>query len=233
MRNLGYFISVFTIVSTLQTLTLMASEKPEREYLVTDIEGNAGVIPKGKTEISPLKENFLIIPGDRIITGKSGRVELSNEEGTILEIGEESDLTIESISHSVSSFFLRIGRLLGKFKTFKKPSYTYNFNTPVAVAAVRGTELVLDVQPDGELQAGVVEGEVEFGPAEESDSSLWEEKVRIKNSEGLVVKPKKKPVRMTQIPPPYPRCGRPVSPYSKTCSASTRNMEKTPPIRKP
>ena len=74
--------------------------------------------------------------------------------------------------------------------------------TPVAVAAVRGTDLALHLDETGALKAGVIEGEVAFEKPEEASTEVeWDkEDVVLKEDQGIVVEPNKKPVTLDQIP---------------------------------
>ncbi len=163
------------------------------EYRVTDVAGDVGFIPKEGTEISPVVTGLTLDPGDRLVTGKTGRVEFATKAGTVMELKENSHLTVESFSGQVSKFFLKVGRLFGKFASAQTTQHRYNIQSPVTVAAVRGTELAMCVEENGETQAGVNEGTVSFESAEGE--------IVVEESQGIIVKPNEKPEHLKEIPP--------------------------------
>lgn len=204
---------------TFTGVPIRAEENPILEYRVTDSEGETGFVPQGKSDVSPVKTDLVLQPGDRLLTGKSGRVEFATREGTVLELKENSSLQVDDFSSGFSKFFLRVGRLLGKFAPSSKSIHTTNIRTPIAVAAVRGTELALAVEENGETQAGVIEGKVAFGPIEAPSTEAapnetavssgavstgpdWSEgEVVLEESQGLVIKPLQRPARLKELPP--------------------------------
>jgi hypothetical protein len=183
------------------------------EYRVTEVSGEAGFLPRNGTEVSPAVQGLTLEAGDRLVTGKEGHVQFATKEGTVMELKENSNLQVESFSSEVSRFFLRMGKLLGKFAPTSQTKHSYNIHTPVAVAAVRGTELAMCVEEDGRTEAGVIEGQVAFGPSEEAISQPtetepaiekpdWKEgEILVGESKGIVVKSKEKPEQLSQLPP--------------------------------
>ncbi len=205
--------SRFSLFSVLLFLPSFALAQDAQEYRITEVEGPVGIVPQGSKEAAPPVEGLVIAAGDRLVTGNGGRVELATKEGTVLELREHSNLEVQELSENTNGFFLSLGRLLGRFATFQKQDGgvgNYRIGTPVAVAAVRGTELALDVQEDGETQAGVVEGSVAFNPADEealvenAEKPVEEkpaEETVVETSQGIVIKPNQPPVRMAAVPP--------------------------------
>jgi hypothetical protein len=210
-------------------IRVMGADLPQ-EFRITDVEGQVAVIPNGTTRASPAVKDFLVQPGDRIITGETGRVEVAAKEGTVIELREKSVFRITGLSGNKSSFFLKVGRMLGQFAPSSTTRYSYQVRTPVAVAAVRGTDLALVMQEDGEMQGGVIEGQVDFGarktgpnapidwsddvPAAELDADdiaepltepaearISEEPIAVETAQGIVVKPDGMPEKLFTIPP--------------------------------
>lgn len=173
-----------------------AAAVADDDFRVTGATGEAAVIPSGDDAASPATSGLPLSPGDRIVTGPSGRVELAAQNGTIFRLEPNSSFAIEAPTSRWSSFRLQVGRLLAKFAASK--DRPYRVNTPVAVAAIRGTELILDVTESGALQGGVVEGEVAFGPPTEADAAAWSG-VNV-SSGGIEILPEAKPRRMSDIP---------------------------------
>jgi len=207
-------VSLFSAL-LLGVISLPSAETP-LEYRVTQVSGETGFIPKDGKEISPLSAGISLEPGDRLVTGKNGRVEFATRAGTVMELKENSSLTVETISDQVSKFFLKVGRLFGKFASAATTGHSYSIESPVTVAAVRGTELGMCVEETGETQAGVTEGTVVFSPVSDSEESIspvavggvpvempgWKEgDVTVEESKGIVVKPHERPEHLNEIPP--------------------------------
>jgi hypothetical protein len=180
------------------------------EYRIVEVEGDAGLIPQGSGEASPPVDGMTVLPGDRIVTGAKGRVQLAAQAGNVIELGEKSSLEIQNLSPEDNSFFLRVGRLLAKFSKFVESAADtrpmYNIHTPVSVAAVRGTELVVDVQESGETQTGVVEGEISVWEEDEeqpaSEDKPAAEEIVVKEGTGLRLARHERPKKWDRIPPP-------------------------------
>ncbi|MCB4757610.1 MAG: FecR family protein [Elusimicrobia bacterium] len=193
---------LFCVVTTFA----MAEEPSIEEFRITGLEGKAAVIPQGSRKASPAVKNMRLQNGDQVVTGEKGRLEIGTKAGTVIELKEKSSLKVDSLSDQMHVFFLRAGRFLARFKSYKdRKGPSYKVRTPVAVASVRGTDLALDINDKDELEAGVIEGDVHFDPADESSTSakeLWPEgEVVVTSSEGFKVSPGSAPIRMPEIPP--------------------------------
>lgn len=79
--------------------------------------------------------------GDQILTGRDSFARLALDGDSIMELGPQSDFTIRKLEGPAYDFFLSGGRFLAKIKSLLESKKTMNVRTPVAVAAVRGTEL--------------------------------------------------------------------------------------------
>jgi hypothetical protein len=92
--------------------SLRAEEISASEYRVTDVSGQAGFIPHGGTDVSPVVKDLVLEPGDRLVTGTSGRVEFATRQGTVMELKEDSTLEVDDFSTQVSRFFFGSGACL-------------------------------------------------------------------------------------------------------------------------
>lgn len=199
---------------------------PTQEFRITDTSGQVAVIPKGKTTASPAKKGLPLEAGDRLVTGPKGRIEVASKEGTVLELKEKSYVRVQELSPGKTSFFLKVGRFLGKFAPSKQTGIAYRIRTPAVVASVRGTDLAIDVTESGETQGGVAEGVVDFKKPKydtkatmgwsDEDPRLDEEEmvepvvetdvssastVVVETGEGIAVKPDAAPQKLPTIPP--------------------------------
>jgi len=101
------------------------------------LEGNAG---------APVLE------GDKFETAKDGKIRLTFTEGSILALGPESELTVHKLEVTETTRKGKLQITLGKFwaqiaKWDKGDSFV-EFETPNAVAGIRGTTLWGDVKVD-------------------------------------------------------------------------------------
>ena len=89
--------------------------------------------------------------GERIITGKSGQVQILFDDSTRLVVGPGSSLLIETylMASSSTAQKIAIDALGGSFRfiTGNSPKSAYSIDTPTASIAVRGTEFDLVVTP--------------------------------------------------------------------------------------
>jgi len=166
-------------------LPLSAAEIVKTEYRLTDLEGQVGVVPLGSQKVSPAFNGMPLAPGDRIVTGDKARAEISSSDGTLLELREKSSLQFKTVAERVTQIYLKLGQLLGKFSPAKETNRSYRVSTPITVVAIRGTELSVCVEENGETQAGVVEGLVAFGrPEVEERETASSEKKPASNETG-------------------------------------------------
>jgi hypothetical protein len=112
------------------------------------------VVAKGQTATQPLQKGARLSEGDRIRTGKAGAAEVVLGDGSLVRIGELSDLEIDKLdvdaaNQPVTSRFnlaagqarawvarqvvAKVGTGMGRF----------SMQTPTAVAAVRQTDFAL------------------------------------------------------------------------------------------
>ncbi len=198
MRRL-FFLSILLFVAP--------ALRAESDFRVVSSSGSAAVWPAGADAPSPATDGLPLNAGDRLITGRGGSLELAAPNGTLIRLEEKGALSLEDSPSRWTAFRLQLGRLIAKFAP--SPDRPYRVVTPVAVAAIRGTELVLDVAETGKLEGGVVEGEVAFEPLTESETppadesgeaGVWSEQ-RVATSEGIQVEPNQAPRRLAGIPP--------------------------------
>ncbi|HEY7141760.1 MAG TPA: FecR family protein [Methylomirabilota bacterium] len=112
------------------------------------------VVAKGQTAAQPLRKGARLSEGDRVRTGKAGAAEVVLGDGSLVRIGELSDLEIDKLdvdaaNQPVTSRFnlaagqarawvarqvvAKVGTGMGRF----------SMQTPTAVAAVRQTDFAL------------------------------------------------------------------------------------------
>lgn len=135
----------------------------DREARLTRTEGVVAVTsPEGDGAIALAEgQDMPLEAGDRVRTGADGAAEITLDGETVMELGPSSDFTLHSLRRSKTLFGLDLGSVVASVKKLLARE-KMEFKTPVAVAAVRGTELVVAQNPTGETAVGVFdEGRVE------------------------------------------------------------------------
>jgi len=87
---------------------------------------------------------------DEVKTEKGGRVRIELSDGSVLNVGSESQLRIlkHDARHQQTTLELLYGRLLATAVRITKPNGKFDVRTPVAVAGVVGTQFGLRVDPN-------------------------------------------------------------------------------------
>ncbi len=119
-----------------------------------------------ETSAGPVRVGQVVSDELTLVTGKTGSVLLSYDDGTDIDLSPNSRLTVGQ-QDSVKGFLtLLTGSLLAKVK---KLAVTDQFSivTPIAVAGVRGTIFSVTVADSGATHVGVEEGRVEVSDADE------------------------------------------------------------------
>lgn len=188
---------------SLVPMTVHADDSVE-DFRIITVSGPVAVIPAGSDAPLAAAAGLPLSTGDRVVTGAGGAAELATKAGSVIRLDGNSSLGLDDLRSGWTTFRLAVGRFLGKFQ--HSATSHYAVKTPVAVASVRGTEFALDVANDGELNAGVVEGEVALESPTESEADAappapWTEEV-LTTAQGLSVRPLERPRRLSEIPGP-------------------------------
>jgi hypothetical protein len=112
---------------------------------VTRLRGEASVTSAGAKH--DLSEGAALMEGDRITTGHDTRLELTLGDGTVVKLGDDSDLTIDAFLYDPAAnkgnAALRL--TAGVFRAVsggiaKLPGEPLRVTTPVATIGIRGTD---------------------------------------------------------------------------------------------
>ncbi|MDY7037964.1 MAG: FecR family protein [Thermodesulfobacteriota bacterium] len=170
---------------------------------LTDFDGEVS-IQKPEEEIwLPVEKNIPLEKKDRLKTGAGSYAEILIDDGSLLTVGENSEVILSEISADFdrkrieASLFLRIGRLFSNIARFVHPRSRFSVRTPTAVAGVRGTEFIVEITDAEETDVGVFDGKVGVGGID-SHGEL------IKGSEVLLTKKRQTTVKKHRRPfPPF------------------------------
>lgn len=165
---------------------------------VTSLEGNAQVRFSGSEEWVSLETDTPLEAGDRLRVSDGSRVELLTQDGDVLEVEEGSDMEVEETAPKSFSLRLFLGGLLAK--VLPEPDKKFRVQTPVAVAAVRGTEFGVDVDKPGSCELGVTEGTVSFQGLNKTGETEGEE-IQVSSQRGAQIRRGARPRVFAHLPP--------------------------------
>jgi hypothetical protein len=122
----------------------------------------------------PLQARDAVYVADTVVTDAASKAKILLNDGSILSVGENGRLTLGDYQSTANDFTTRLGAGLGAFRFYvpKSPvNGRFEVETDTAVAAVRGTDWVVEVTPDRTsvaLLGGVVavNGRGEHGTAQ-------------------------------------------------------------------
>ncbi len=150
------------VVRVQQALQRLGTGTAPIRALPLAIRGEAWVVAKDGSKLALGVGRPWLEPGDILVTGPNGRVELEAFDGlAALVVGPDSRVAIPP--NSEFSLDVEIGRLLGKWKA--KVRNKLEIRTPICptcVIAVRGTEFVVEAQAQGDAVCLVLEGVVDI-----------------------------------------------------------------------
>jgi ferric-dicitrate binding protein FerR (iron transport regulator) len=150
---------------------------------VDALVGECTVVRFGESAISALAVGAQLYEGDRIQTKAGARLKLAFVDGTVVQLGERTDLVLDWFLHApeanTENVLLRV--TAGIFRVIADlvlPRAAFEVQTATAVATVRGTDWITEATPeasaivalDGQVAIRNVElvhpGEVVLGPGE-------------------------------------------------------------------
>lgn len=159
MRNLLLTLSLLALAGGLHAAAQPAGT-------VITLVGKVSVYSAGATSGKALQLGKQVFMGDRLQTGANGRVGLVLTDGTQLKLNYNTDITLRDkdtkgrlSARGIGSIKLALGDLWAKVT---KKNSRLEFDTPAAVAAVKGTEPILSVSPDGDLCVKLREGSLDL-----------------------------------------------------------------------
>lgn len=160
------FVVVFGLLVFTGIVTVNSLGVVERVTLVDHIRGAVEAKQPGETGFKPLSGEARVLSGTVLRTGRDAGALLHWADGTRLEAGAETTLTVlkcqlnKRTSASLRLFKLDVGRILVQVMRALSASSKFEVRTPTATAGVRGTEFSVRVKPNGSTEVLVYEGNV-------------------------------------------------------------------------
>jgi hypothetical protein len=112
---------------------------------------------------TPASTSEEVFWGDVINTGHLARARVALDDGSVLSVGSDSNLTVSKHDGGAQQTDLELnyGRVRAKAVKLVKPKASFQIRTPTGVAGVVGTDFALDSQGDT-TRIVVFEGKVSF-----------------------------------------------------------------------
>ncbi len=159
------------------------AQPPGAVGMVATLIGEALVVHHGETQTRPLSEGAPVLEGDLIRTQTGARLRLVLEDGSVLQLGENTSLDVDWVLHApargTSNVLLEMSSGIMRAMVEKLvPNALYQVVTHTAVTSVRGTDWIAEagaaataiVALDGAVtvrnRAEEIPGEVTLGPGE-------------------------------------------------------------------
>lgn len=143
-------IGVFLVFLQIRERVVMRSPLlTHRPSLITYIEGEAEMLPAGETEWISAAVGDKVRAGFRIRTGPDALMDIRLDAGSVVRMGENAVLVFDQMTLKSQEISLEQGRLFAKISRIFKDQRV-DIRAPFTVAGVRGTELIFQVDGDGE-----------------------------------------------------------------------------------
>ena len=160
------FICLFSIVALVAVSGCKKDEevslKNEARVIFTIGDVTVGSVDQWK----PASEEMKLEEGSEIKTGKQAQCNIVIGKDSYITVKEKSHLVLKTLFRGVSgvqdnTLELRIGASVVNPKKLLKGD-SFRIKTPTAIAAVRGTQFVVESNPEGKMKIAVVDGKVEL-----------------------------------------------------------------------
>jgi hypothetical protein len=196
-------------------LTGPRSEAP-RVATLTQVQGTVDILIADGSTWQPVEVDTQIEAGTRVRTGPDTTAQLAFFDGSTTDLASDTEVSIVQMSSlkkgqgKVIILQQRAGQTYHRVQPLLDADSRFEVETPSAVASVRGTEFVLDVEFDGATQVVVVEGLVNV--------EAQEVVIPVEAGHGTVARPQQ---------PPEPARPVPILPAQVESPASTEVPEPT------
>jgi hypothetical protein len=130
---------------------------------ISFLEGDAQIKKAGTADWIKAKINEPLATGDVVKSGMNSKVSVTFFDGSVIDLKPETQIKIEELQQGQSkSIKLKqeIGATLSKVEKLVDSASRYEIETPAAVAAVRGSQMIVEVEIDGTTSVGNVEGSI-------------------------------------------------------------------------
>lgn len=163
---------LYALCSSLAPSAFAAPGKQNVAAIVISFSGKFSVKPSGSTKFEPAKKGQFLYEGDTVKTEKNSLASITFANGVQIKINASTEFVINmkqlGSADEGSELNMKKGQIWSKVM---RKGTKFGVRTPVALAAVRGTEFDVELSPSGGFMAlqcyeGVVNVENEFGSQE-------------------------------------------------------------------
>lgn len=187
------------LATSLPTQGYGAEDEPFSATLV-DFGGEAFLQKPGEAIWLPVEKNIPLEQSDRIKTGSNSYVEILIDDGSLLKLEENSEMTMSELSADfgtkkiATKLFLFFGRLVSNIAKFTHTRSRFAVQTPTVIAGVRGTEFIVETTDSTQTDVGVFEGEVTVGAIDKEGKLIEGSEVRVQRGNQTSVQRNKRPL---------------------------------------
>ncbi len=161
-RVIGLIVVAVMGLSFLSVKANAQGQPSSWDARITFLQGSVNFYPAS----SP-KQGYVAVAGlplksgDRIVTNAGGQAQIAFNGSGVLTLTPNSSFTVKALSQSKTSLFLGLGNIIAKFDHLLSGE-NLQVQTPMAVAAIRGTEFGVSFSKSSGAKVGVFdEGKVE------------------------------------------------------------------------
>ena len=155
------WMSLLFVLLVCQAIVFLSCGKAEAAATARAEAVTAPAVVEGQGgEARPLTPGMTLTPGDMVRTGQGGHARLVLDDGSSLELFEDSVLELNLVLASEEeglSFSQHLGHLAADIVNTRSPDLVV---TPAMVIGIRGTEFTVSVAEDGASAVSVARGEV-------------------------------------------------------------------------
>ena len=163
MKTRSPFLIALTVLVSLSIIIPpdISAQAGQRAGEVSRAIPDVGIARGAQQLPAPVKA--LVDWGDVVRTGDGGRARVALDDGSLLNIGSSSSLTVtqHNAASQQTQIELEYGRMRSQVIKQSKPNSKFEIHTPVGVAGVVGTDFFLGYL-NGIFQIIVYEGHVKF-----------------------------------------------------------------------
>jgi hypothetical protein len=147
------FCSTFLLIFFIAGFQFSASAQPtNRSSKIKSIVGTADIRRTGTINWVKARANMPIKERDALRTYIESELEIETSEGTIIKLGENSTLEIDKFNAKEQTENTRIkilnGNIIANVKKLVNTDSKFEFETPTATAAIRGTVVGFEVNKE-------------------------------------------------------------------------------------
>jgi hypothetical protein len=168
-KNKIILLGLISIVLAYANISAEDSTDSKAETYFMYVEGDVRIMENGTREWVEVTGETKLSSGDQIKLDKDSFAEVNLDENKKIELNEETMISVTDKDSKKTSLEVFYGALKAKVK--KLPDEVMEIRTPVAVAAVRGTEFAVIHEEDKTAELEVYDGEVALANTEESASA--------------------------------------------------------------